>query len=444
MSTSTQTQADILRDMGDGIILRRLTEADLEPLLAMQREIFDDGAAAGTIAVIEGYKPIGRREDFVVAVDTTTGEIVSSIGLLQKTLTYEGIPFGIGMPEWVLTRPAYRRKGLIRAQMDVMHQWSAERGDLMQLIGGIPNYYRQFGYDMALELGMGRVGFKSYVPKLKEGETEAYRVRPATQEDVPFINDVTAYARQRYAITNLADETYWAGAVRHAATDDPWRSIVCIIETAEGEAVGYCLHGATLRSDHQLGVYHLELKPGQSWLAIALPLTRYLCATGEEYAQRDNKEFGTFLYWLGTDHPIYEVMEELLPRVFAPYAWYVRIPDLAGFLRHIAPALETRLAHSVVVGHTGQLRLNFYRSGLRLVFAAGKLTTIEPWQAQPGEGADNRGDASFPELTFYQLLLGYRTLEELEQVPDCTRPGGDAARALLHALFPRRVSDVWQ
>ena len=26
-----------------------------------------------------------------------------------------------------------------------------------------------------------------------------------------------------------------------------------------------------------------------------------------------------------------------------PYAWYVRVPDMPAFLRHIAPVLEARL-----------------------------------------------------------------------------------------------------
>lgn len=434
------TRSPILRDMGDGIIIRRATEADGASLVALETDVFDARAASDVRAVIDGDWPISKCDQFLIAEDTTTGQLVSSLSLLDKSCTYEGIPFGVGVVEWVLTRPEYRRKGLIRAQMDLVHQWSEARGDLMQIISGIPNYYRQFGYDMALELDTSRIGFTPYVPKLKDGETEPYRMRPATDDDIPFIVEVAAYARQRYAITNIEQPAYWAGMIRRGQSADPWRHVVTIIETPEGEAIGYLVHFGFIRREHQLLVEHFELRPGVSWLAVALPVTRYLCATGEEYAQREGKTFGTFNYWLGTNHPIYEVLHDLLPQQLPPYAWYVRIPDLLGFMRHIAPALEARLAQSVVVGHTGDLKLSFYRSGVRLVFEQGKLTTIEPWMPQPGEG--NGGDAAFPELTFFQLLLGYRTLEEMEAIPDCLHEG-DGARALLHALFPRRVSDVW-
>ena len=39
-------------------------------------------------------------------------------------------PRVVGRPEAVGTRPEYRRRGLVRAQFEVIHAWSAERGEL--------------------------------------------------------------------------------------------------------------------------------------------------------------------------------------------------------------------------------------------------------------------------------------------------------------------------
>jgi hypothetical protein len=51
--------------------------------------------------------------------------------------------------------------------------------------------------------------------------------------------------------------------------------------------------------------------------------------------------------------------------------------------------------------------------------------------------------AMFPDLTFLQLLFGFRPLEALEAAfPDCIVRTQEA-RALLQALFPRSLSDVW-
>jgi hypothetical protein len=132
-------------------------------------------------------------------------------------------------------------------------------------------------------------------------------------------------------------------------------------------------------------------------------------------------------------------MRDHLPNVGRPYAWYIRVPDLVAFLRRIAPALENNLACSVAVGYTGELKLSAYRSGVKLVFAKGLITSIEPWKPK----ADDGGNAAFPGNTFLQLLFGHRSLDELRDAfPDCWA-GGNAMRALVDALFPKRESSVW-
>ena len=141
---------------------------------------------------------------------------------------------------------------------------------------------------------------------------------------------------------------------------------------------------------------------------------------------------------LGTEHPVYDAFGDRLPRTVPPYAWYLRVPDLPRFLRRIAPALERRLAESPLAGHCGELKVNFYRDGLRLAFDRGCLTAVEPWQPAHAE----EGAAAFPGLIFLQLLFGYRALHELRYAfADCWVEG-DEPRELLTALFPKRPSDV--
>jgi len=118
----------------------------------------------------------------------------------------------------------------------------------------------------------------------------------------------------------------------------------------------------------------------------------------------------------------------------------------------VTPALERRLASSACAGHTGTLTLGFYRSGVRLAFERGKVTALESWQpdiavrglefGRPSTDA-RRPLAMFPDLTFLQLLFGFRSLAEIESAfPDCIVRTNDA-RALLDALFPRAPSDIW-
>ncbi len=142
---------------------------------------------------------------------------------------------------------------------------------------------------------------------------------------------------------------------------------------------------------------------------------------------------------LGATHPVYSVLgKALISRQHAPYAWYVRVPDVPRFLRHIAPVLERRLAESPLGRYTGELHITLYRGGLHLVFQDGRLKLVEPWSS-PAYGRNE--DAGFPPLVFLQLLFGYRSLDDLRYAfPDVRVK--DEAELLLKTLFPMKPSWV--
>ncbi len=91
-----------------------------------------------------------------------------------------------------------------------------------------------------------------------------------------------------------------------------------------------------------------------------------------------------------------------------------------------------------VAGFLLQLCCGTNRSGLQLKFHKGRIS-VEGWKPDRVE----EGDAAFPDLTFLQLLFGFRSLEELQHAfPDCS-VATDEAGALLPILFPRKDSRVW-
>jgi hypothetical protein len=437
----------IIRDLGEGLILRRATVQDTKELVSFQADVQRDPAveepeeyvAAWTRDLMGGSHPTFNPGDFTVVEDTKTNKIVSSLCLISQTWSYGGIEFGVGRPELVSTHPDYRRRGLVRAQFQEIHKWSARRGERLQAITGIPWYYRQFGYEMALTLGGSRAGYKQQVPKLKEGEEEPYRVRPATEADLSFIAGVYAQGAQRFPVACVRNEAQWRYELNGRSEKNVNRRELCVIETAGGESMGFLTHSPRLWLG-RVGVGAYELKPGISWLAVTPSVVRYLWTTAEAWVAQDpGQKLETFVFQLGVMHPVYQVFRDGLPVLHPAYAWYVRLPDLPGFLRHIAPVLEDRLAASPLVGHSGELKISFYRSGLRLEFKKGQLMETEPWSPT----VQDHGKAAFPELTFLQLLFGYRSLDELRQsFADCWA-SGDEARALLDALFPKGPSDVW-
>jgi predicted N-acetyltransferase YhbS len=434
---------EIIEASGDDLVLRRATAADAEALAAFNGEVHRESGqetnatiAAWTRDLLRGGHPTSAADDFTVVVERASGRIVSTVGLIDQTWSYGGVPFGVGRVELVGTSPDYRKRGLVRRQVEIAHRRSAERGHLVQAITGIPHYYRRFGYEMALELGAGRTGYRLHVPGLPADAAEPFRVRPASAADLPFVAGLDEGARGRWLVAAVRDEALWRYEMDGRCEE--LRTALLVVEDAAGRPVGYLAHPRELWGP-ALTVLAYELAPGTSWLAVAPSVLRYLRATGESYQAHAGTPWEAFTFSLGAEHPAYRAVPDRLPRTVRSYAYYLRVPDLPAFLRRVAPVLEGRLATSAAAGHTGELRIGFYGDGLRLVFAQGRMEAAEPWA--PGE--DGTSAPAFPGLTFLQLLFGYRSLAELEHAfADCVATG-EAGRVLLDALFPKQASHVW-
>ncbi len=438
----------ILRDLGNGLILRRSNRADADALADFNSRIHseegfdkpDERVGIWAKDLLVSNHPTFGEGDYTIVEETSSGKIVSSMNLISQNWLFDEIPFKVGRPELVGTLAEYRNRGLVRQQFDVVHQWSAERGEDIQAITGIPYYYRLFGYEMTMNLDGGRAGYKPQVPLLKEGQEEPYQVREATEADVPFITQTYAYGSRRYLVRCNMTEELIRYEVVGKSPKNIGRSEFRILVDPDGEAVGFIAHpGWTWGSMLAAGLY--ELKAGVSFGAVTPTVARYLYRTGEAYAaEAKNPNFASFGFWLGSEHPVYEVFKERLPRVRQPYAWYIRVPDLPGFIRKIAPVLERRLAQSPYSGHSAEIKITFYGNGLRMVLEKGRLAIVEDYRPTP---VGHTGDAGFPNLTFLQLVFGHRTLEEIRYAyPDCWTDR-EEIRGLLEAMFPKQASDLW-
>src|SRR5262249_13325730 len=126
----------MIRELGDGLVLRHAAADDEEALAAFVGDVLraQDGdepnhpLTAWTRDLIAGRHPTFRPADATVVVDSRTGAIVSSLHLLSQTWAYGGVPIPVGQPELIGTLPKHRGAGLVRAQFEVIHRLSAERG----------------------------------------------------------------------------------------------------------------------------------------------------------------------------------------------------------------------------------------------------------------------------------------------------------------------------
>jgi hypothetical protein len=215
-----------------------------------------------------------------------------------------------------------------------------------------------------------------------------------------------------------------------------------IIETLTGDRVGFINHPPFIWGD-AMALLRYEIVPGYTWSDVTPSVIRYLETV---YNQLDpehgdeKKPIGAFGFWLGEEHPVYHVIPDSLPRERKPYAWYLRVVDVPGFLRLVSPELEKRLSESPMQGYSGESKITFYQNGVRIVLEKGKLVTIESWKPTP---MGHSGDAGFPPHTFLQLVFGYRSLDMLKaSFVDCWTDKNEI-HVLLNAIFPRQPSDVW-
>ncbi len=435
---------EILKDLGGGLVMRRSTVEDAERLAEFNGKIHgDDPADAACVAawtrdLLLVPPPDFGPGDFIIVEDTSTGEIVSSLNLISQTWSYEGIPFGVGRPELVGTDPRFRGRGLVRQQFEVIHEWSRQRGELAQAITGIPFFYRQFNYEMGLNLSGGRGGYEPHVPRLEEGKEEPYRFRPVVEADLPWIMRMYQCERQRYLVSAVRTQAHWRNELYEKSKDNVNRVEVRIIENSQGQLVGYLTHPAAAWKQ-MMALTGYELAEGVSFLAVTPSVIRYLWSTGQGYAAAQGRVLNAFGFWLGGEHPAYQAAAGRLVFERKPYAYYMRVPDLPAFLRRIGPVLEKRLVGSACEGHTGELKISFYRDGLRMEFKEGRLALVEPWKPKVKE---DEGTSAFPNLTFLQLVFGYRTLAEIQYAyADCW--SNDTDRVLLEALFPKKCSSIW-
>jgi hypothetical protein len=477
---------DYVEELGDGLVRRWSTAADEERIGICLATVFRAKAAdplnQGMInrmaIMFRGGFPLMGSDDFAVVEDRSRPQrpIVACACLWRHTWSYAGIPFGVGRPEYVATLLEYRNRGLMRRVFELLHARSAARGDRAQAITGIPYYYRLFGYEYALDLGGRRKVPVAAIPPLKEGESEAYHLREARAEDAGHMLALYNQRRSTSLVWSEMTEDLWryyAGAwelpvVQAQAPEECGleRRQYMIVDGA-GEVCGL-IGLPTTRRRRTMHVGGWLMAPDVNWYAAApsvlrglvalaaeVPLVRQpgeepppaaTAAAGSATAGVDKPEsaaigpLAELSLDLGRSHPAYDVLGESIAAYYEPpYAWYIRVADVAGFVRHIAPVLEERLARSPLAGFTGEYKIDLYRDGLRLEFAGGKLAAAEPWR-EVMYGYE--GKAALPPLVFLQLLFGHRSLGELKAIYPDVYSEPDAP-PLLEVLFPKQGSWVW-
>ena len=131
-----------------GLTLRTAVEGDLEQIGALLTDRGDETDAEDLRLVADDADE--GLDAVMVVVDGD--RVVSTATLLRESVTVSGVVVPAGQVEMVATDLSYEGRGLVRALMGEAHRRSADRGDLLQVMIGIPFFYRQFGYAYAMPI----------------------------------------------------------------------------------------------------------------------------------------------------------------------------------------------------------------------------------------------------------------------------------------------------
>lgn len=349
---------------------------------------------------------------FVVA--TCGDRVVSTMGLLERELVVrEGddeVRLPCGQPEYVATEPDHRRLGLVRRQMDELHRWSAERGDLVQIIVGIPYFYRRLGYEQALAMPLVDVRPDLRTPK-------GALARPATIDDLAAVMALDAAQDRASDVAAPLTEVAWRRYIIGGAGCG-YRVIV-VERSGEVAAVG-------LFADWGEPVVYVGQVAGRDPKAVS----DLVGACNEAAAPRRTR----FVSRPGA--PAAALAGVGTPA--GPYSVYARVTDRLALLDALRPVLDARLATSGWAQWSGRTVLSVFEEGLAIEVQSGRVAGIERVAGHHDPSDD--GQRACPPDAFVTLILGRHGAAGLEDRLDDVSLG--AHRDLMGTLFPMQRHHV--
>ena len=174
----------------DGILIRG---ARIEELDAVAALLSDRGEPADAVDLrLVADDPDEGLASVLVAVDQ--GRVVSTATLLRETITIDGVSLPAAQVEMVATEPSHEGRGLVRSLMDLAHTMSRDRGDVAQVMIGIPFFYRQFGYSYSM-----RIPFARELRRVPAGDPSV-TVRSARPDDIEAMASLQHVEQQAVAL----------------------------------------------------------------------------------------------------------------------------------------------------------------------------------------------------------------------------------------------------
>jgi GNAT superfamily N-acetyltransferase len=383
-----------------GLVLRSAGPADLPQAAALLAER-GEPADAMDVELVAASQGLAS-----VAVVVDGDRVVSTATLLDETVHLGEVVIPTGQIELVATDAAYEGRGLASALVAWAHERSRARGHLLQVMIGIPYFYRRFGYEYVQPMPAWRP-IAEQPPQVPD-----VTVRRATSADMPHLRQLQDRA-QAYADLRMPhSDACWGWLLTHEATE------VWVADRA-GQPAGML---RTLPPAEGAAAAELATEDEQA----ALALLGHAAGRVQE----------PLLVQHRGGLPA-EVTARLAPPSELAEWYYARVPELPALLHHLAPVLRERL-EAAGLDRDQELLLSTYRQHWRLRIDAAGVAALTHGGAE--QAPVSKGGSGIPPDAIASLLVGTHGAAGLEErLPDCLL---GRQRELMTALFPPLTADL--
>ena len=339
--------------------------------------------------------------------------VVSTATLLDETVTLGGVELPAGQVELVATDRDYEGRGLVRALMGWCHARSAALGQVVNVMVGIPYFYRQFGYEYAVPIGRDRP-----LRGLPSGLGAGFTVRRATPADLGALASLERAEQAGFDLTDAALGGVLAMAgrpQRHAGVGRRGPGWIGGGRRPDDAALGGCAAWPRWRASRRkrrwrLAAHAVDVGGGGEVLVKERPGT---CG-GDALAP-----------WLAEGEK--------------PDWYYVRVPDPVALLERLRPVFEARLAAAgLLAGEPREVLLSCWRWHVRFAVGPEGVGPMRP--GGPEQRPISKGGSGWPPDGFASLVFGpYGAVELERRLPDAFL---GRQEELMAALFPPIRADL--
>lgn len=392
------------------------TDEDYEALYMVMDAVFgDEDVRSITRRFVEHHPEMNKEHFFVVKHGNRA---VAGLLLVPQVWKLGEVELKVAEMGCVGTDPEHRRKGVQWILNNEFDKYSRENGFDLCALAGIPYFYRQFGYQYAVELDYSTELKVEELPEMDTG----IKVEKFEETHIDVADEILRKTQERYLVKSVRTKGIWRmQQTTGTYGGEPYEADVF---TREEEIAGYCRYVID-EEKKTINIKELGISENASAEEIAAAIRKQASEKGLTELKTGLShmdEFSRYLISRGA-------------KTNRPYAWQVKIIDLPGYISKIKPVLEQRIENSEYMGLSRDITINFWKYAVKMKIEEGKIVSIERTF-----GEKDRTIGLNP-YAFMKLALGYKSRMELEKMYPDFRVQGDLG-GLIDVMFPKQSSYI--